>query len=49
MDGKRVPQPLEDENAVARERLAMELEPLSEYMDSMQSLFGDCPPEAVTK
>jgi hypothetical protein len=44
--GKRVPRPLEDDGAVGRERAAMELEPLAEYMASMQELYGDCPPGA---
>jgi hypothetical protein len=46
--GKRVPRPLEDEGAVQRERVAMGLDPLAEYMSSMQEMFGDCPAESPT-
>jgi hypothetical protein len=46
--GKRVPSPLEDEGAVGRERAAMGLDPLADYMATMQARYGDCPAEAVT-
>jgi hypothetical protein len=44
-DGRRGPLPLEDEAAVARERAAMELGPLADYLAQMQEMFGNCPPE----
>jgi hypothetical protein len=44
-NGQRVPQPLEDEAGLARERKAMELDPIEQYLAQMHQVFGDCPPE----
>jgi hypothetical protein len=44
-NGQRVPQPLEDEMAVAAERKAMELDPLDQYLAQMRRVFGECPPD----
>ncbi|HEU0098616.1 MAG TPA: DUF6624 domain-containing protein [Allosphingosinicella sp.] len=48
-DGKRVPQPLEDEKTVGAGRAAMQLEPLPEYMASMRALYGECPPAPAVR
>jgi hypothetical protein len=43
--GKRIPQPLEDEAAVERLRAEAGLEPLPRYMQRLQAMAGDCPPD----
>jgi hypothetical protein len=43
--GKRVPQPLEDEAAVATRRAEMGLNRLADYMAMMEKTFGPCPPD----
>jgi hypothetical protein len=44
-NGHRVPEPLEDEAAVARERTAMGLDSLDRYLAQMRRMFGDCRPD----
>jgi len=44
-NGQRAPQPLEDEANLARERKAMDLEPLDSYLEQMRQSYGDCPPD----
>jgi hypothetical protein len=43
VDGKRGPQPLEDEAALAASRAEAGLEPEADYLAAMDRLFGPCP------
>jgi hypothetical protein len=47
--GKRVPQPLEQEASLARDRKAMELDPVEQYLAQMHQSFGDCPADAAAR
>ena len=43
-NGKRVPQPLEDEKAVDRLRADVGLAPVAGYLAAMDQTYGRCPP-----
>jgi len=42
--GKRIPQPVEDMAGLDSRRAAMGLQPIADYLKSMDKFFGNCPP-----